>query len=68
MDFCVEYFCCGSRDVFRMFLNILIFGPNFRFWKVYIAHALSQIFQILEHLLFFEYEAFLEWTNANPAF
>ena len=25
MDPCVEHFCCGSIDVFRMFLNILIF-------------------------------------------
>ena len=28
VDFCVEHFCCGSRDVFRMFFNILIFDSN----------------------------------------
>ena len=35
MDFCVEHFCCGSRDVFRMFLNNLIFDPNWLFCKGY---------------------------------
>ena len=34
-DFCVEHFCRGSRDVFPMFLNILIFDPNWRFCKGY---------------------------------
>ena len=35
VDFCVEHFCRGCRDVFRMFLNILIFDPNWRFCKGY---------------------------------
>ena len=35
VDFCLEYFCCGSRDVFCMLFNILIFYPNWRFCKGY---------------------------------
>ena len=35
--FCLEHFFCGSRDVFRMFLNIFIFDPNWRFCKDYSA-------------------------------
>ena len=37
VDFCVEHFCCGPTDVFRMFFNILSFGPNWRFCKGYSA-------------------------------
>ena len=35
MNFCVEHFCCGSKNAFRMFLNILNFDPNCWFWKGY---------------------------------
>ena len=42
-----------------MFLNILILIQIDDFAKG-IAHALSQIFPILEHLLFSGYKAFLE--------
>ena len=42
MNFCLEYFSCGSRDVFCMFFNILMFDPNRPFCKGYrpcvIAH------------------------------
>ena len=59
MDFCLQHFCCGSRHVFSMFLNILILINIDDFAKG-IAHSLSQIFPILEHLLFSGYKAFLE--------
>ena len=35
VDFCLEHFSFGSRDVFRMFFNISIFDPNWRFCKGY---------------------------------
>ena len=28
VDFSIEQFCCGYRDFFRMFFNILGFDPN----------------------------------------
>ena len=54
VDFSIEQFCCGSRDVFPMFFNVLILTQIDDFAKA-IAHALWPIIPSLEHLLFFEY-------------
>ena len=67
VDFCVEHCCCGSRDVFWMFLNISIFDPNWRFCKGYSPCSIANfsdfgtlvIFQILG----FCWSGFLHSTN-----
>ena len=64
MDFCIEQFCCGSRNVFCMFFNVLFFTQIDEFVRA-LAHVLSQIFPILERLLFFECWGLLESPFAD---
>ena len=52
-EFSVKHFCCGSTDVFRMFFNILIFGPNWRFCKGYSPCIIAN-FSNFETLLIFQ--------------
>ena len=52
--FCLEHFCCCSRDLFRTFLNSLIFDLNWRFCKGYSPCIIAK-FSDLEHSLIFVY-------------
>ena len=63
VNFCVGHFCYASRNVLSIFLNILIFDPNWRFFKGYSSCIIAN-FSDFWTLVIFGILGVLEWIFA----